>query len=48
MMAMAGIIQVSDTNNKSEMKEAVDKFEATVMVPNAKTRMSDLFNDNVK
>ena len=26
MMAMAGIIQVSDTNNKSEMKEAADKF----------------------
>lgn len=48
MMAMAGIIQVSDTNNKSEMKEAVDKFEATVMVPNVKTRMSDLFKENVK
>ena len=48
MMAMAGLIQVSDANNKDEMAKAVEKFEATVMMPNVKTRMSDLFNSNIK
>ena len=47
MMAMAGLIQVSDANNKDEMAKAVEKFEATVMMPNVKTRMSDLFNSNI-
>ena len=47
MMAMAGLIQVSDANNKDEMAKAVEKFEATVMMPNVKTRMSDLFNNNI-
>jgi pseudoazurin len=48
MMAMAGLIQVSDANNRDEMAKAVEKFEATVMMPNVKTRMSDLFNSNIK
>ena len=48
MMAMAGLIQVSDANNKADMEQAVMKFENTVMMPNAKTRMSDLFKSNVK
>ena len=47
MMAMAGLIPVSDANNKDEMAKAVEKFEATVMMPNVKTRMSDLFNSNI-
>jgi len=48
MMAMAGLIQVSDTSNKSEMKSEIEKFESSVMIPAAKTRMSDLFNKNIK
>ena len=48
MMAMAGLIQVSDANNKDEMIKAIEKFEGTVMMPNVKTRMSDLLNANVK
>ena len=48
MMAMAGLIQVSDASNKEEMDKAVMKFEGTVMMPNVKTRMSDLLNKNVK
>ena len=48
MMAMAGIIQVSDASNKVEMKKAIMKFEGTVMMPNVKTRMSDLLKSNVK
>tara|TARA_Y100000748_G_C15377826_1_gene442458 strand:- start:323 stop:778 length:456 start_codon:yes stop_codon:yes gene_type:complete len=48
IMAMAGIIQVSDSNNKDEMKIAIEKFEATVLVQNVNKRMSDLFNSNVK
>ena len=48
MMAMAGLIQVSDANNKDEMIKAIEKFEGTVMMPNVKTRMSDLLNTNVK
>ena len=48
MMAMAGLIQVSDANNKEEMIKAIEKFEGTVMMPNVKTRMSDLLNTNVK
>ena len=48
IMAMAGIIQVDNTVNKDEIKLAIDKFEGTVMVPNVKKRMSDLFNNNVK
>jgi hypothetical protein len=48
MMAMAGLIQVSDASNKDEMAKAVEKFEATVMMPNVKTRMSDLINSNIK
>ena len=48
MMAMAGIIQVSDASNKDEMAKEIEKFEATVMVPNVKTRMSDLFKANIK
>ena len=47
-MAMAGIIQVGDANNKDEMKLAIEKFEGTVMVPNVKKRMSDLFESNVR
>ena len=48
MMAMAGIIQVSDTSNKAEMKKEIEKFEGTVMMPNVKTRVSDLFTSSVK
>ena len=48
MMAMAGIIQVSDASNKAEMEKAIMKFENTVMMPNAKTRISDLLKSNVK
>jgi pseudoazurin len=48
MMAMAGLIQVSDANNKDQMKAEIEKFEGTVMMPNVKTRMSDLFNANIK
>ena len=48
MMAMAGLIQVSDASNKDAMKAEIDKFEGTVMMPNVKTRMSDLFNANLK
>ena len=48
MMAMAGLIQVSDAGNKAEMVKAIMKFEGTVMMPNVKTRMSDLLNSNVK
>ena len=48
MMAMAGLIQVSDTSNKSAMKSEIEKFESSVMIPAAKTRMSDLFNKNIK
>ena len=47
MMAMAGLIQVSDASNKTEMNEAIMKFEGTVMMPNVKTRISDLLNKNV-
>ena len=48
MMAMAGLIQVSDANNKESMISAIEKFEGTVMMPNVKTRVSDLFKANVK
>tara|TARA_B100001996_G_C18616047_1_gene575784 strand:- start:640 stop:1287 length:648 start_codon:yes stop_codon:yes gene_type:complete len=48
MMAMAGLIQVSDTSNKIEIKTEIEKFEAGVMMPKAKTRVSDLFNKYVK
>ena len=48
MMAMAGLIQVSDASNKADMEKAVMKFEGTVMIPAAKTRMSDLFTKNIK
>jgi len=48
MMAMAGLIQVSDANNKDQMKSEIEKFEGTVMMPNVKTRISDLFNANIK
>ncbi len=48
MMAMAGLIQVSDANNKEVMISAIEKFEGTVMMPNVKTRMSDLFKANIK
>ena len=48
MMAMAGLIQVSDTSNKSEMKSEIEQFESSVMIPAVKTRISDLFNKNIK
>ncbi|MBT7543265.1 MAG: pseudoazurin [Gammaproteobacteria bacterium] len=48
MMAMAGIIQVADANNSQEIIAAIQKFEDTVMMPNVKTRISDLFKENVK
>ena len=48
MMAMAGLIQVSDSSNKVEMAKTIERFEGTVMMPNVKTRMSDLFNKNIK
>ena len=48
MMAMAGLIQVSDASNKEAMISEIEKFEGTVMMPNVKTRISDLFKANVK
>ena len=48
MMAMAGLIQVSDASNKEAMISAIEKFEGTVMMPNVKTRVSELFKANVK
>ena len=48
MMAMAGLIQVSDASNKEAMISAIEKFEGTVMMPNVKTRVSDLLKANVK
>lgn len=48
MMAMAGIIQVSDSNNKSEIEAAIQNFESAVMIPGVKTRISDLLRKNVK
>ena len=48
MMAMAGIIQVSDSNNKSEIETAIQNFESAVMIPGVKTRISDLLRKNVK
>ena len=47
MMAMAGIIEVADTNNLDQMKSEIEKFESNVMIPEVKTRMSDLFNKNI-
>ena len=48
MMAMAGLIQVSEPVNKSKIQEAIQKFESAVMIPGVKTRMSDLFKQRVK
>ena len=48
MMAMAGLIQVSDSSNKSEIETAIQKFESAVMIPGVKTRISDLLRNNVK
>ena len=48
MMAMAGLIQVSDSSNKSEIETAIKKFESAVMIPEVKTRLSDLLRKNVK
>ena len=48
MMAMAGLIQVSDSSNKSEIETAIQKFESAVMIPGVKTRISDLLRKNVK
>ena len=48
MMAMAGLIQVSDANNKEAMKAEIDKFESNVMMQPVKTRMSDIFNKHIK
>ena len=48
IMAMAGLIQVSDASNKEAMISEIEKFEGTVMMPNVKTRISDLFKANVK
>ena len=48
MMAMAGLIQVSSATNKSKIKEAIQKFESAVMIPDVKTRMSDLFTQKIK
>ena len=48
MMAMAGLIQVSDASNKTGMNEAIMKFESNVMIPAVKTRMYDLFTKNIK
>ena len=48
MMAMAGLIQVSDASNKAEMEKEIMKFESTVMMPNVKTRMSDLLKSSVQ
>ena len=48
MMAMAGLIQVSDSSNKSEIETAIQKFDSAVMIPGVKTRISDLLRKNVK
>jgi hypothetical protein len=48
MMAMAGLIQVSDANNRKEMKAEIDKFESSVIMQPVKTRVSDLFKNNIK
>ena len=48
MMAMAGLIQVSDASNKDAMKAEIDKFESNVMMQPVKTRMSDIFNKHIK
>ena len=48
MMAMAGLIQVSDASNKEAMNAEIDKFESNVMMQPVKTRMSDLFNRHIK
>ena len=48
MMAMAGLIQVSDANNKDQMKADIEKFESGVMMQPVKTRISDLFKKNIK
>lgn len=48
MMAMAGLIQVSDSSNKSEIETAIQNFESAVMIPGVKNRISDLFRKNVK
>ena len=48
MMAMAGLIQVSDASNKEELKTEINKFESNVMMQPVKTRMSDLFNRHIK
>ena len=48
MMAMAGLIQVADSSNKSEIETAIQKFESAVMIPGVKTRISDLLRKNVK
>ena len=48
MMAMAGLVQVSDSSNKSEIETAIQKFESAVMIPGVKTRISDLLRKNVK
>ena len=48
IMAMAGLIRVSDASNKEAMISEIEKFEGTVMMPNVKTRISDLFKANIK
>ena len=48
MMAMAGLIQVSDTSNKDQVIKAIEKFESGVMMEPVKTRISDLFSQNIK
>jgi len=48
MMAMAGLIQVSDASNKDAMISAIEKFESNVMMQPVKTRMSDIFNKHIK
>ena len=48
IMAMAGLIQVSDASNKEAMISEIEKFEGTVMMPNVKTRISDLLKANIK
>ena len=48
MMAMAGLIQVSDASNKAQMKKEIEKFESGVMMEPVKTRISDLFRQNIK
>ena len=48
MMAMAGLIQVSDASNKDAMKAEIDKIESKVMMQPVKTRMSDIFNKHIK